>query len=184
MAALLDALRDYLPEGMPVPVRWLHAQRISSALVHRYVGRLARSPARTGLPAPRRAPVLARRSVGRPSSRPARPCGSPQCPGDSGAGPLSAARRGQPAAPLSARTYASVAGWMALRRDLAPGERGGRGRPGAFLAPSGLRQPWPELPVGRKLAPLPVSRATWPVYVSTPERAALELVAGLTRGDS
>lgn len=37
MASAMSTLRDHLPEGVPVPGRWLHAQGVSSALIHHYV---------------------------------------------------------------------------------------------------------------------------------------------------
>lgn len=185
MAAPLDALRDHLPEGMPVPARWLHAQGISSALVHHYVtsGWLDALPgqaySRPGPPLVWPAALYAAQQVGLPvhvghlSALAVQGLSHYQPLGEGG--PLHLYLPGRTPAWLAGLPFSISWHRESVVTEDAAGEA---------LAPPSLRKPWSVLPVGRKLALAPVSRLSWPVYVSTPERAALELAAGLTRGDS
>ncbi|MFK7602076.1 type IV toxin-antitoxin system AbiEi family antitoxin domain-containing protein [Deinococcus sp. SM5_A1] len=185
MSAPLKLLRDHLPEGMAVPVRWLHAQGISSALVQRYVGSgwLEALPGqaylRPGVPLAWPAAIYAAQQVGLPVH-----VGHLSALAVQGLSHYQPLGNGSPLhLYLPGRTPAWLAGLpfsITWHRESVVAED----VPGEALAPPTLRQPLLKLPVGRKLALASVSRLPWPVYVSTPERAALELVAGLTRGDS
>lgn len=185
MPSALATLRDRLPEGVPVPVRWLHAQGISGALVYRYVrsGWLQALPGqaylRPGAPLTWPAALYAAQQMGIPVH----------------VGHLSA---------LSTHglTHYQVLGgqdvlhlyllfrpptWLdelpeqvIWHREKVVQEKA----EWVFPEPGTLRQPADDPPVSHKLGVTTAPRLSWPVYVSTPERAALELAAGLTRGES
>lgn len=185
MSSALVALREHLPEGVPVPARWLHTQGISSALIHHYVqsGWLSALPGqaylRPGPPLTWSAALYAAQQVGIPVHV-----------GHLTALGLHGLTHYQP---LGAREALHLylpqrpPSWLGQLPDRLIWHREQvvhEDAPWEFLAPDTLRRPATERPVSRKLGLTTAPRLTWPVYVSTPERAALELAAGLTRGES
>lgn len=185
MSSILSTLREHLPEGVPVPIRWLHRQGVSSALVHHHVrsGWLQALPGqayvRPGPPLTWSATLYAAQQVGLPVH----------------VGHLSALRlhglsHYQPLGGLEAlHLYLPQRPptWLAQlpvpavwHHEQVISEQA----PAALLAPPTLRVPVQDIPVARKLAVMPAPSLPWLVYVSMPERAALELAAGLTRGGS
>lgn len=185
MTGLLATLRDRLPEGVPVPVRWLHAQGISSALVQRYVqsGWLEALPGR------------AYRRPGPPPTWPAALYGAQHTGWPVHVGHLSAlgtyGLTHTPPLGRGAGLHLYLAGrppaWLQALPDAVIWHREQlvtEHTPAWAVQPQTLRTPPSHPPVSHKLGVEPAPRLAWPVYVSTPERAALEVAAGLTRGDS
>lgn len=185
MSSPLLALREHLPEGVPVPVRWLHAQGFSSALVHKYVhsGWLQALPGqaylRPGVPLTWPAALYAAQQVGLPVHVGHLSALSTQ--GLTHYPPLG----GQEALHLYLLQRPPT--WLAElperviwhREQIVQEDIGGK-----LLEPETLRTPSIDVPVARKLGVAPAPRLPWRIYVSSPERAALELAAGLTRGES
>lgn len=185
MSSALTALRERLPEGMPVPVRWLHAQGISSALVHHYVhkGWLQALPGQAYV---RPGPPL----VWPPALYAAQQVGIPVHVGHLSALALHGLTHYQPLGgqeTLHLYLLERPPTWIdrlpvhviwhreKVIREVATWE---------VLEPETLRATAQQVPVMRKVGVTPAPRLPWPVYISTPERAALELAAGLTRGES
>lgn len=168
-----------------MPVRWLHAHGISSALGHRYVrsGWLEALPGqaylRPGIPLAWPAAVYAAQQVGQTvhvshlSALAVQGLGHYQPLGQSS--PLHLYMPGRTPAWLAGLPFS-----VTWHRENVIDEDA----PGKLMASPYLRKAAVRLPVSRKLALAPVARLMWPVYVSTPECAALELAAWLTRGDS
>ncbi len=185
MTAVLPVLRDALPEGMPVPVRWLHTLGVSSALVHAYVrsGWLRALPSLAYL---RPGPVLswpaalyAAQQLGLPVhighlSALAIQGLSHYQPLGAG-GPLHLYLPGRPPVWLASLPFSASWHHDALLKEDATGLQ---------LNPPSLRHASLELPVAKKLGMVVADSLPWTVFVSSPERASLELAAGLTRGDS
>lgn len=185
MSSVLPVLREHLPEGVPVPARWLHAQGISSALAHHHVGSgwLQSLPGqayvRPGPPMTWEAALYAAQQTGLPvhvghlSALHLHGLSHYQPLGGLPALHLYLAQK--PPAWLAQLPFPAV--WhheKLLQEDVPP----------VRLAPPNLRIPAMDVPAARKLAVTQAPRPTWPVVISTPERAALELAAGLMRGDS
>ena len=185
MTAALSTLRDALPEGVPVPVRWLHALGVSSALVHAYVrsGWLQALPGQAYLrPGPALdwlAALYAAQQLGLPvhvghlSALALQGLSHYQPLGAGGPLHLSLPRR----PPVWLANLPFPASWHhdALLEEHAPSLQ---------LSPPSLRHASLTLPVAEKLGMVVADPLPWTVFVSSPERAALELAAGLTRGDS
>lgn len=185
MPAVLPVLREHLPEGVPVPARWLHAQGLSSALIHHHArsGWLQSLPGqayvRPGPPVTWEAALYAAQQVGIPvhvghlSALHLHGLSHYQPLGDQPAPHVYLTQK--PPAWLAKLPFPTI--WHqenVLREDAPPTK----------LVPNNLRIPAMEIPAARKLAVTQAPRLTWPVVISTPERAALELAASLTRGDS
>ncbi|MFC5849251.1 type IV toxin-antitoxin system AbiEi family antitoxin domain-containing protein [Deinococcus petrolearius] len=185
MSASLPTLRDHLPEGVPVPVHWLHAQGLSSALVHHYVrsGWLQALPGqaylRPGPPLTWPAALYAAQQVGLPVH--VGHLSALALQGLSHYQPLGGGEQWHLYLPLRPPTWlAGLPFSGAWHREQVFYEEA----PPARLAPATLRTPTQDLPASRKLAVMPAPRLPWLVFISAPERAALELAAGLTRGGS
>lgn len=182
MTVVLLMLRGALPEGVPVP--WLHTLGVSSALVHAYV-RSGWLKARPGQAYLRPGPAL---------SWPAAFYAAQQLGLPVHLAHLSAlARHGlthhQPLG-VGGSLHLSLSGcppvWLARlpvpvvwHHDALLGEQVSAVR----LNPPSLRHAALDLPVERKLGVVPVPDLPWTIFVSAPERGALELAAGLSRGD-
>jgi Transcriptional regulator, AbiEi antitoxin, Type IV TA system/Transcriptional regulator, AbiEi antitoxin N-terminal domain len=185
MTAILPLLQAALPEGVPVPVRWLHALGVSSALVHVYVrgGWLRALPGQAYLrPGPELtwpAALYAAQQLGLPVhvghlSALAVHGLTHYLPLGAG-GPLHLYLPGRPPVWL-----AHLPGPVAWHHDALLDEQSGAVR----LNPPSLRHASLHLPVAAKLGVGPAPGLPWTVFFSSPERAALELAAGLSRGDS
>lgn len=185
MPDALTALRDHLPEGMPVPVRWLHAQGISSALVHHHV--------RAGWlqPLPGQAYVRPGPALTWPAALyAAQQVGLPVHVGHLSALALQGLSHYQPVGgqdPLHLYLSDRPPTWLShlplqvtWHHEQVIQETAAR----EFLTPGTLREPSRHVPVMGKVGVMPAPRLPWPVFIATPERAALELAAGLTRGES
>lgn len=185
MTAVLPTLRDALPEGVPVPVRWLHTLGVSSALVQAYVrsGWLQALPGQAYLrPGPALswpAALYAAQHLGLPvhvghlSALAMQGLSHYQALG--AGGPLHLYFPGRPPVWLGSLPFSVTWHHDALLEEQVPGLR---------LNPPSLRQAALDLPVAEKLGVAPVLDLPWTVFMSSPERAALELAAGLTRSDS
>lgn len=182
---MLPTLRDALPEGVPVPVRWLHALGVSSALVQAYVrsGWLQALPGQAYLrPGPALtwpAALYAAQQLGLPvhvghlSALAVQGLSHYQPLGTGGPLHLYLPRR--PPVWLGSLPFPVTWHHDALLEEDVPGLQ---------LNPPLLRHASVTLPVVEKLGMVVADPLPWPVFVSSPERAALELAAGLTRGDS
>ncbi|GAA4015665.1 type IV toxin-antitoxin system AbiEi family antitoxin domain-containing protein [Deinococcus rubellus] len=180
----LALLQTRLPEGVPVPIGWLRRVGLSSAAIYVQVkgGWLQALPGR------------AYQRPGPPLAWPAVLYGAQQTG--------SAVHLGH----LSALNLHGTAHYLALGQET-PAHLYLRTRPPEWLqrfplpstwhhetvireplpaehVSNNLREPRLDIPVAQLLGIVPVLQDGWTVFVSSPERAAVELAASLMRGES